>query len=192
MNLIRQHIKKTTTLALLCLAILSSCTQKKPNTKSIAPDKILINGKVYTADSDNPYAEAIAIKGSQIIAVGTTDEINKLANAQTKTIDLKNHLVIPGINDAHFHSFSNAPVGHQIELQWEPSWEQVLEAVKKAVNETPEGTWITTSMAGVNVIEDLKADRFSLDKIAPNHPVYISTWFSHGEIINTEAMKLLN
>ena len=192
MNQIRQHMKRTATLVGLCLAILSSCSQKELNTKSVAPDKILVNGKVYTADSDHPYAEAIAIKGNKIIAVGSTTEINKLASAQTKTIDLKNHLVIPGINDAHFHSFSNAPVGHQIELQWEPCWEQVLEAVKKAVNETPKGTWITTSMAGVNVIEDLKADRFSLDKIAPNHPVYISTWFSHGEIINTRALELFD
>ncbi|WP_196891510.1 amidohydrolase [Aureivirga marina] len=187
-----KKLKQVFSLTVLCMLFLfSSCKSRRsnPDSEMIIADKVLINGKVYTADTENPIVEAIAIKGNKIISVGTTEEVLKLAAEDTEKIDLQNHLVIPGFNDAHFHSFSNAPVGHQIKLPWEPSWEQVLEAVKKAVKEVPEGTWIT-GLAGVKVIDDEKSDRFSLDKIAPNHPVYISTWFSHGEIINTKAMKL--
>ena len=187
-----KNIKQLSALSVLCMVfILTSCMNKRSGSdqEKMIADKILINGKIYTANTDYPIAEAIAIKDNKIIAVGTTTEITEFASENTQKIDLENHLVIPGFNDAHFHSFSNAPVGHQIEFPWEPSWDQVLEAVKKAVKETPEGTWIT-GLAGVKVIDDPKADRFSLDKIAPNHPVYISTWFSHGEIINTNAMNL--
>ncbi|MGB0870023.1 MAG: amidohydrolase [Flavobacteriales bacterium] len=186
----KKIIKQGTLLLAMCLSgFVISCKSQKNNDKQAVADKVFINGKIYTADTAKPMAEAMAIKGNKIVAVGSTEQISKLVTKETKTIDLKEHLVIPGLNDAHFHSFSNAPVGHQIQLPWEPSWSQVLEAVEKAIKEVPEGTWIT-GLAGVNVIDDLKADRFSLDKIAPNHPVYISTWFSHGEIINTKAMNL--
>ncbi|AEV36660.1 Amidohydrolase 3 [Pseudovibrio sp. FO-BEG1] len=154
-----------------------------------APSLILSNGQIYTASPDNPHAEAVAIQDNRIVAVGSTKDILAMAGPNTQQIDLKGKFVVPGLNDAHYHSFSNAPVGHQIELPWEPTWEQVLEAVEKATNDVPEGTWIL-GLAGVDVIEDLKADRFSLDKIAPNHPVYISTWFSHGEVMNTNAMNI--
>ncbi|MFS8184971.1 amidohydrolase [Pseudovibrio denitrificans] len=154
-----------------------------------APSLILSNGQIYTASPDNPHAEAVAIQDNRIVAVGSTKDILAMAGPSTQQIDLKGKFVVPGLNDAHYHSFSNAPVGHQIELPWEPTWEQVLEAVEKATKDVPEGTWIL-GLAGVDVIEDLKADRFSLDKIAPNHPVYISTWFSHGEVMNTNAMNI--
>lgn len=169
-----------------------SATQDQPQTavSNNPPDLVLTNGRVYTADPSNPRAEAIAILDNRIMAVGATQEILALASPETQRIDLKQHFVIPGLNDAHYHTFSNTPVGHQLELPWEPSWEQVLAAVEAAAEVVPEGTWIT-GLAGVDVVEDEHADRFSLDKISPNHPVYISTWFSHGEIINTAAMRLL-
>ncbi|BDD07050.1 amidohydrolase [Aureibacter tunicatorum] len=186
-----KNLQQFSTLLLSCILFTTSCSKKitKSQENRELADKVLYNGKVYTADTHNPLAEAIAIKGNKIISVGTTDQILELASENAEKINLENHLVIPGFNDAHFHSFSNAPVGHQLQLQWEPSWDQVLEAVQQAVKEVPEGTWIT-GLAGVNVIDDKRSDRFSLDEIAPNHPVYISTWFSHGEVINTKAMNL--
>ncbi|MGB1239624.1 MAG: amidohydrolase family protein, partial [Pseudomonadales bacterium] len=179
--------RKITQLAAAVVLGISSLAAAQEQASS--PDIVLTNGKIYTADPANLSAEAIAIRDNRILAVGTSAEISALVGPKTKTIDLKGNFAMPGINDAHYHSFSNAPVGHQIELPWEPTWEQVLTAVEKAAKEVPAGTLIL-GLAGVEVIEDEKADRFSLDKIAPDHPVYISTWFSHGEVMNTHAMKL--
>ena len=154
-------------------------------------DKIFVNGRVFTADDQNSYVEAIAVKGDRILATGTTAAISRLRNTQTVTIDLKKRLVIPGINDAHYHMFSNAPVGYQLQLDWEPGWDDVARELKKAVLELPKGAWIT-GLIGVNAIEDeARAKRFFLDNITPDHPVYISTWFSHGEVFNTAAMRAL-
>lgn len=177
-----QHILRLTLLAVVGLGGTTHASTQPA-------DLLLTNGKIYTADPANPNAEAVAIRGNKIVAVGSTKNIAALAGPKSQTIDLKGHRVIPGLNDAHYHTFSNAPVGHQVELPWEPTWDQVLEAVEAATKEVPEGALIM-GLAGVKIIEDEKADRFSLDKIAPNNPVYISTWFSHGEVMNTKAMEI--
>lgn len=79
-------------------------------------DLILLNGKVFTSDAAKPYAEAVAIRGKRIIAVGTSAEIKSLAGAKTQLIDLQSRVVIPGINDAHFH-FMPDPKGYTLQFQ---------------------------------------------------------------------------
>ena len=68
-----------------------------------APDLILANGKVFTADSTRPWAEALAIRGDRIVAVGSTIAIDSLAGDSTRRIDLEGRVVVPGFNDAHDH-----------------------------------------------------------------------------------------
>ena len=68
------------------------------------PDYILYQGKVFTSDKKNLWAEAIAIKGERISAVGNNNEILKLKGVNTRVIDLEGRVVIPGINDAHNHA----------------------------------------------------------------------------------------
>jgi predicted amidohydrolase YtcJ len=70
-------------------------------------DEILVNGKIFTSSSAQPYVEALAIKGERILSIGTSRQISALVGPQTKRIDLAGHVVIPGINDAHYHLFSN-------------------------------------------------------------------------------------
>ena len=68
-----------------------------------SPDLILLNGKIFTSDSAHPYVQALAIRGERIVAAGSTKEIGALAGPQTKRIDLGGRVVIPGIDDAHYH-----------------------------------------------------------------------------------------
>lgn len=75
----------------------------------------MVNGKIFTANAAVPYAQAIAIQGERILAVGTSEEISRLASPRTIQIDLKNRVVIPGINDAHYH-FLPRPVAYQLSL----------------------------------------------------------------------------
>ena len=71
-------------------------------------DIVMINGKIWTADNSNPYAEAIAIKDNKIIAVGTTDEIITYLSEKTEIIDLQNKRVVPGFQDSHAHFIKEA------------------------------------------------------------------------------------
>ena len=67
------------------------------------PNLVLFNGRVFTLDSGRPWAEAVAIAGSRISAVGSTAEIKALATSATRIIDLKGAFASPGFNDAHVH-----------------------------------------------------------------------------------------
>ena len=75
------------------------------------PSLVIINGKVWTGDPAKPAAEAIAISGNQIVAVGTTAEIRAMVtdDKKTRVVDAKGRRVIPGINDAHTHPPSGMP-----------------------------------------------------------------------------------
>src|SRR5690606_20868270 len=66
-------------------------------------DLIVLNGRVYTADEDGSFAEAVAIQGNRILRVGTTRDISRLKRAQTVVVDAKGGAVLPGFNDAHAH-----------------------------------------------------------------------------------------
>lgn len=158
--------------------------------QQVPADLILLNGKVFTAELGKPYAEAVAIRGERILAVGSSDEIKRLANAKTRVIDLQGRTVIPGINDAHFH-FSPVPQGFHLQFKSEePSWTETLEALKDAVQKTPKGNWIF-GLIGFNVLSEKAADRFALDRIAPEHPVLLRSYYGHGYIVNSKAMPLL-
>jgi predicted amidohydrolase YtcJ len=155
-----------------------------------SPDLVMLNGKVFTANAAQRYAQAIAIAGERIAAVGKTNEVAALASADTRRVDLAGRTVIPGINDAHFH---HTPDPRAIVLPFtsmEPTWEEVLEKVAAAVKEAPEGTWILGTH-GIAVVNDPRATRFDLDRIAPEHPVRLYPYFGHGTVLNTRAMAAL-
>ena len=90
-------------------------------------DLVLFNGKVFIGDSAKPFAEAVAIRGERIIAIGTSAEIETLASAETRRIDLQGRTVVPGFNDAHFH-FMPDPKGFNLELKV-PAGDTVHESV---------------------------------------------------------------
>ncbi len=169
-------------IALISIPLLFTACQKE------AVDTILYNGSIFTADSVGSYVEAMAIKGGKIIAVGTSADIQKLAGTNTKRIDLKGNLVIPGINDAHYHLSPN-PIGTQLKLpQQEPTWEEVVVQIKATTAKEKAGNWVLGTIGG-DVLLNPEANRLSLDKLCPNNPMLLGTYFGHGSIMNTKAMQ---
>ena len=169
-------------IALLCL----SCGGEAP------AELILVNGKVFTGETSQPFAEAIAIRGGRILSVGTTAEIKALSGSNTRRIDLAGRVVIPGINDAHYHSIFMPPFGHHLSFDSpEPSWDQTLDSVKEAIDQLSAGTWVFGTV-GAAVFMDPDASRVALDRTAPDHPVYLATYYGHGDLINSKAMSALD
>ena len=154
------------------------------------PDLILLHGKVFTADPARPSAEAIAIRGERIVAVGSSAEVGKLAGEKTRVLDLQGRVVIPGINDAHFHHTPD-PEAFELPLQgMEPSWSEVQTALAAAVKQVPKGSWILGTI-GHGVISDPEATRAALDRIAPDHPVLLRVYYGHGYLAGSKAMASL-
>ncbi|HEX8350131.1 MAG TPA: amidohydrolase [Hymenobacter sp.] len=150
-------------------------------------DLVLLNGKVFTADTTQASAQALAIRGGRIVAVGTTAEIARLAGPNTRRIDVRGRTIVPGFNDAHNH-FSPNPAGVEVALPGlNPSWQETTQALTAAVRRQPAGTRLFATV-GATVILDEHATRQALDELAPNHPVYISTYFGHGRLLNSQAL----
>lgn len=157
------------------------------------PDIILFNGKIFTADKKQLYAEAIAITGNKIAAVGKNAVIEKLAGTKTKKINLEGKTVVPGFNDAHTHVGAHYPT-RRFEFIRNPTdptpWEIIKDSIQKIVQEIPAGMMIRSEI-NPDLLEDTRARRKALDSIAPDNPVILSAWTGHGKICNSAALQLL-
>jgi predicted amidohydrolase YtcJ len=140
-------------------------------------DLILTNGKIVTVDDRFTIAQAVAIKGARIVAVGQTADIRKHAGKNTKVIDLKGRTVIPGLIDNHAHFIRVAEHWHQeMRLDGVTSRKQVLTMLAERVRAARPGDWIV-ALGGWAVEQFTDEPRgFSLeelDRIAPNNPVVL-------------------
>ncbi len=176
-------------LAAACLLLAASPARAQ----TAAPDLILTGGKVFTADSARPWAEAIAIRGDRIVAVGSAAEVGRLAGAATRTVALEGRVVVPGFNDAHDHT---GDVEYGVRFRADPSptpdpsFAVVLDSVRALAGRTPPGTWLRTSI-GARILDDTAARRTALDAAAPHHPVRLGGWTGHGAVLNTAALRAL-
>ncbi len=156
-------------------------------------DLILTNGKIFTADVSRLYVQALAIKGNRILAIGDTRDIEKLASASTKRIDLEARTVVPGFNDAHDHLGWMAPVGawyHYTETEVPgPALEAVVDSVARLAKLAKPGQWIV-GFIGTTILKNPSIKRI-LDSIAPNKPVFLRPWWEHGEVTNSKHFEII-
>jgi predicted amidohydrolase YtcJ len=179
-------IKYVTVFLLIIVSV--SCTVEDA-------DIILINGKIFTSDTSRLYVEALAIRGNQILATGSNAEIEKLANSQTKRIDLKGKTVVPGFNDQHDHAaFQQSPVRLTYKStdeqngDWDGSTKAaILDSIAKLVTKATPGEWIA-GMIGNKVFHDTSM-RNSLDSIAPDNPIALQVWWGHGMVTNKKGLE---
>ena len=156
-----------------------------------APDLILAGGKVFTADPARPWAEALAIAGDHVVAVGTSAEVRPLAGPATRVIELQKRVVVPGFNDAHTHVGGGLGPAVNLDLRSnDPALADVLKALTAEAARAPAGTWLRGEI-GVRVLDDPAATRATLDPITPNHPVLLTGWTGHGGLLNTAALRAL-
>jgi predicted amidohydrolase YtcJ len=153
------------------------------------PDLILFNGRAFTGVADTPWAEAVAIIGPRIVAVGTSKEIAALAGPKTRRVDLAGRLLVPGFNDAHIH-FS-PPDGEYITFgsNNEPTCEAALNAVKEAILKTPTGKPLMVRI-GQTAFFDGRCTASALDQLAPDRAVLLRTFDAQAAILNRSAAKM--
>jgi predicted amidohydrolase YtcJ len=176
------QIKK---LFLILLATITfSCTTKE------APDLILINGKVWTGANDSTFAEAVAIKANKIMAVGNSVDINSLADAKTKTIDLKGKLVTAGFNDAHIHFLGGSLGLSEVDMTGTASAAEVAERVNQFIKENPAKEWITGRGWQYTSFESGLPDHETLSSISSEKPVFIKAYDGHSAWANKKALAI--
>lgn len=152
-------------------------------------DLVIINGKVLTIDKNKPLAEAIAIKGENIIAVGTFSEISGfISKGITKVIDAHSRLVIPGFNDAHVHFGPLDP--DFIELRYTTDPSIITQKVKEQVARSKPGELIRGGHWEHEMFIDKKwPSKELIDQVSPNNPVMLSRADGHSVLVNSYVLK---
>jgi len=145
-------------------------------------DIILYGGKVLTVSNDDSIEHAVAIKGELVQAVGSDQDVLALAGPHTKTIDLKGRTVIPGIIDIHAHMDREGLKRIYPSLEGASSIPEILGLIEEQVAQKRPGEWVTTMPVGdppnyadmpTGLQEGRFPNRWDLDKVSPNNPVYI-------------------
>ena len=169
-------------------------------------DLIITNAKVATLDPDNRVVSAVAIAGGTFLAVGSDDEINHYTGADTRRIDANGKLVVPGLIDGHAHMDREGLKEVLPTLSGCASIADVLDRIAQLAEQTPRGEWIVTMPIGeppfyesvpANLAENRFPTRQELDRVAPDHPVYIRPIWGHWRntlplvsIANSLALKV--
>lgn len=153
-------------------------------------DKILINGIVYTMDSDNRKAEAVAIRDNIIAAVGSKEDVLKLKTDATEIIDMKGAMILPGLIDAHCHPSMAAFFKKAILFDEEMSLEEVLETLRKAVEAEPDKESYVGAGYNEFMFEDRPYSVDLLDKICPDKPVILMGSGFHAAWVNSKTFEL--
>ena len=178
-------MRRLPAIALAALA-LGACERGR----SGPPDLILTGGRIFTADSERPWAEALALRGDRIVAVGSTDSVRRLAGPRTRALDLGGRTVIPGLNDAHAHPGPELRGTRIAAATGDPALLEVVRALAAASRVRPRGTWLLATV-GERVLDDPRTNRFFLDSIVPDHPVVLESWSGHMAILNSATLGTL-
>jgi predicted amidohydrolase YtcJ len=154
-------------------------------------DLVLYNGNLHTMDAGLPRAQAIAIAGNRVLAVGGDADVRALLTPNGRAIDLRGRAVVPGFTDSHLHFMSYGLSLKQIDLAEVPTLEEALARVAASAAMTPPGHWLH----GRGWDHSLWAGgafpiRQDLDRVAPEHPVFLGRKCGHVGWANTRALQL--
>ena len=154
-------------------------------------DTIVVNAKIYTVNSRQPWAEALAIRGDKIIAVGTRKEIEAYRGASTHVMDAKNHLGFPGFVDCHVHFMGGSLGLSQVLLDGANSVAEIQKRVKEYAAAHPQAPWIRGSGWLYTTFGEVALpDKKILDEIVPDRPVLLSAYDGHTVWANSKALQL--
>jgi predicted amidohydrolase YtcJ len=155
-------------------------------------DLVLINGRVLTVDATDSVAQAVAIAGGRIAAVGTTDQIRARVGPRTEVVDLHGRAVTPGLIDTHVH-FSEASQLFSVDLTDASitKVDDILQRVAARVATAKPGEWVSGSGWDEGKLTERRyVTAADLDKVAPNNPVWLEHTTGHYGVGNSYALKM--
>ena len=181
----------------LLIALLGACDRSEPQVDAVA-DLLLVNADVVTVDPAMPYAQAVAIEGDRILAVGTSDELSKYRGDDTEVIDLQGRMLMPGFIEGHGHYTSFGGSLMILDFRNAKSFAEIVSTVAKAAADTPAGEWIVGRgwhqdkwETKESVLVEGLPVHDSLSKATPDHPVMLIHTSGHAVFVNQYAMSLV-
>ncbi len=154
-------------------------------------DLIVTNAKVWTVDKAHPRADAVAVIGDRIVAVGTAAEIDEWRGANTKVIDAQGKLLLPGFDDAHVHFTSGGFQLDQVDLKDAGTPEEFARRIGERARSAAKGEWILggdwDEQKWTPAALPTKA---LIDPVTPDTPVFVNRYDGHESLANSVALKL--
>ena len=174
----------------ICAVALTSGSQVVAQSKPAA-DLIVTHAKVWTVDRSQPKAEAIAVLGERIVAVGSSAEVDAWRGPNTRIIDAGGKLVVPGFNDAHVHFVDGGRQLDAVQLNDATTPEEFKRRIAERVKITPKGEW----MEGGDWDEtkwplSQMPTRQLIDDVTGDTPVFLSRYDGHVAFVNSVALRL--
>ena len=155
------------------------------------PDLVIINGNIITVDPFHPRAEALAVYGDKIAAVGLNSDIKKFVDKNTQVIDAKGKTVTPGFIESHMHPSALYPFEnrmHIVNLFDITSMQDLINILRAKANITPIGEWVRGER-----YQDTKIGghptRYQLDQVSTAHPISISHSSGHISVVNSYVLE---
>jgi predicted amidohydrolase YtcJ len=174
------------TLLFLLLCIPGASAQSKP-----AADLIITNAKVWTVDKSHRTAQAVAVLGDRIVAVGSNPDVEPWRGAHTRSIDAGGKLLLPGFNDAHVHFVNGGLQLDSVDLNDATSPEEFARRIARQVKKTPKGEWIQGGDWDETKWTPAKLPtRELIDPVTPDTPVFVNRYDGHMSLANSVALRL--
>ncbi len=172
-------------------AMIVACSERTP------AELVLRNGKIVTVDSAKPEAQAVAMGGGKILAVGTNEEIDKYVGDNTQVIELEGRLAIPGFEEGHGHFMRVGQAKMQLAAGQPKNWDGIVSMVGDAAKEAKPGVWIAGrgwhqekwDKVPAGAVQGFPTHQ-ELSKVSPNNPVFLVHASGHAAFANAKALEL--
>jgi predicted amidohydrolase YtcJ len=158
--------------------------------QTTSADLVLIGGHVHTVDPSLPRAEAVAIVGERIAAVGSAREVGAWIGRRTRVVDLSGRVLVPGFQDAHVHAISGGMEISECDVREAEGRDAVLATIRTYADSHPEKAWIVGSGWYMGDFPNGTPRREDLDAIVPDRPVFLPNRDGHTTWVNSRALEI--
>jgi predicted amidohydrolase YtcJ len=178
-------------LLLVSAVVFSSRTVAPAQERPSPADTIVVHARIYTVNSHQPWAEALAIRDAKIVAAGSGKEIDAYRGPGTRVIDAGGRLVLPGIVDTHVHFMGGAIGLQQIHLDDATTVAEIQKLVKAYAAAHPDAPWILGRGWWYSVFGSAALpDRKMLDDVVSDRPVFLTAYDGHSTWANSKALQM--
>jgi predicted amidohydrolase YtcJ len=171
-------------IAMMSVFALGAC----PGGKSAPVTLAVVNARIWTGNAKRPWAEAIAVRGDRIAAVGSSAEIQKMTGADAKVIDAHGQMLVPGFIDSHVHIISAGRGLAMVKLRDASTPAEFIARIKAFAKTVPKGAWITDGDWDHTLWGGELPTRQWIDSVTPDNPVWVSRLDGHMALANGLAL----